>query len=132
MQSFENIYHTEKYQEYRQQYIKKVFQSQYRKETEMLPLEAGFILESTEYSAYEKGSEYPRHTAYEQALVSPDKTVVNKWQLCDDHDFTSFTQVFTHSDGRLYLIYKEDLYGYSVLRLSDRKETRTRRGGKLY
>lgn len=122
MTSFENIYHTEKYQERRREYISKVFQPQNKRETERLPLEAGFILESTEYSIYENGSEHRGLTAYEQALISPYKSVVHKWQLCDSHDFTSFTQIFTHSDGRLYLIYKEELYGYSVLRLSDRKE----------
>ena len=122
MTSFENIYHSEKYQTYRQEYISKVLLPQNKRKMEKLPLEAGFILESTEYSIYENGSEYPKLTAYEQTLISPDKSVVLKWQLCDSHDFTSFTQIFTHSDGRLYLIYKEDLYGYSVLRLSDRKE----------
>lgn len=122
MTSFENIYHTQKYQEHRQRYISKIFMPHNKRETEKLPLEAGFILESTEYSLYENNSERPNLTAYEQTLVSPDKSVVLRWQLCDDHDFTSFTQIFTHSDGRLYLIYKEALYGYSVLRLSDRKE----------
>lgn len=122
MTSFENIYHTEKYQERRQEYISKILLPQNKRETERAPLEAGFILESTEYCAYENGSERRGLNAYEQALISPDKSVVHKWQLCDSHDFTSFTQIFTHSDGRLYLIYKEDLYGYSVLRLSDRKE----------
>ncbi|MGN0639145.1 MAG: hypothetical protein ACI4J0_12310 [Huintestinicola sp.] len=121
MTSFENIYHTEKYQKHRQQYIDKIFLPRNKREREKLPLEAGFSLESTEYSVFEKDSKYPSLTAYEQSLVSPDKSVVLRWQLCDDHDFTSFTRIFTHSDGRLYLIYKEDLYGYSVLRLSDRK-----------
>lgn len=122
MTSFENIFHSEKYQKLRQQYIDKAFKPQNRRETIKLPLEAGFILESTEYLAYENGSEHPDLTAYEQSLISPDKSIVHKWQLCDCHDFTSFTQIFTHSDGRLYLIYKEELYGYSVLRLSDKKE----------
>ncbi|MBP0956575.1 MAG: hypothetical protein J5997_04315 [Oscillospiraceae bacterium] len=122
MTSFENIYHTEKYRKRRQEYINRVFLPQNKTETEKVPLEAGFVLESTEYSAYDNSSEHPHLTAYEQTLFSPDKTAVLRWQLCDSHDFTSFTQVFTHSDGRLYLIYKEDLYGYSVLRLSDRKE----------
>lgn len=122
MTSFENIFHNENYRKYRQEYIDRIFLPQNKKETEKLPLEAGFILESTEYSIYENSSENPTLKAYEQALISPDKSTVHKWQLCDDHDFTSFTQIFTHSDGRLYLIYKEDLYGYSVLRLSDRKE----------
>lgn len=122
MSSFENIYHTQKYREYRQQYISKVFKAQNKKDTEKLPLEAGFILESTEYSFFDNGSENKSLTAYEQKLISPDKSVVLRWQLCDSHDFTSFTQIFTHSDGKQYFIYKEDLYGYSVLRLSDRKE----------
>ena len=77
MTSFENIYHTEKYQERRREYISKVFQPQNKRETERLPLEAGFILESTEYSIYENGSEHRGLTAYEQSLISPDKSVVH-------------------------------------------------------
>lgn len=113
MTCFENIYYTETYQAQRKDFSKMVFKSENKNTSESFALEAGFILRSTEYSIDNK-------TGYEQALFSPDGSEILRWELCDSHDFTIFTQIFTHSDRHLYLIYKEDLYGYSVLRLSDR------------
>lgn len=118
MTSFENIYFTKEYQSERNSYLSGMIVPENKCGTEKYPLDAGFFLQSTEYTL-KQGSK--NKTAYEQSLFSPDGTKIHTWQIADSHDFTSFTQIFTHSDRMLYLIYKEDLYGYSVLRLSDRK-----------
>lgn len=117
---FENIYHTKEYQSQRNDYLSGIVAPENKVETEKIPLDAGFFLMSTEYTFKKQGN--ISKTAYEQSLISPDGTKIHSWQIADSHDFTDFAAIFTHSDSRLYFIYKEDLYGYSVLRLSDRKE----------
>ena len=120
MTSFENIYYTKEYQSQRNDYLSGIIVPENKGETEKIPLDAGFFLLSTEYILKKQGN--ISKTAYEQSLLSPDGTKLHSWQIADSHDFTDFSAIFAHSDSRLYFIYKEDLYGYSVLRLSDRKE----------
>ncbi|MBP1545292.1 MAG: hypothetical protein J6A37_01665 [Oscillospiraceae bacterium] len=115
MSEYKNIYNTDYYQNHRNNTISFLFNEQNKKSSETLELNAEFTLKSTEYTSSDL------KTAYLQELISPDGTVFFSWHLLDNHDFTDFTQIFTHSDKKLYLIYKEDLYGYSVLRISDRK-----------
>ena len=116
MTSFENIYYTKEYQSQRNDYLSGIIVPENKGETEKIPLDAGFFLLSTDYILKKQGN--ISKTAYEQSLLSPDGTKLHSWQIADSHDFTDFSAIFAHSDSRLYFIYKEDLYGYSVLRLN--------------
>ena len=52
-------------------------------------------------------------------LFSSEGRAVFEYNINYDDDFGSFTAVFESTEGERYFIFKEDLYGYSVLRLSD-------------
>ena len=55
----------------------------------------------------------------EEKEISYGGNEVHSWFLYDNQDFLTFSDVIVHSDGEKYFIYKECLYGYSVLRLGD-------------
>lgn len=54
-------------------------------------------------------------------LCSPSGEVILSYRMYDN-DVLSFEDIISHSDGKEYYVYKENLYGYSVLSLEDKKQ----------
>lgn len=68
-----------------------------------------------------KSIEYKECGVYKQILLDMEGNEIYSWYVYGGYDFLNFSNVIEHSDGEKYFIFKECLYGYSVIRLSDRK-----------
>lgn len=105
-----NVYHTPQYQAYRQR-CAFVFAEPYRS---ALPgkteeLSEGYSVRTDYYTGH---LEYQIRAARHQLLDSGGQ-VVYTW---DNLDFDGeFCTLISHANGNHYLIFREDLYGYSVL-----------------
>lgn len=51
----------------------------------------------------------------EYALFDTHKTQIKSWRCIDDR--AEFFSLIRHADGKFYLVFRQDLYGYSVLEL---------------
>jgi len=59
-------------------------------------------------------------TSSETVLFAPSGAEVYRWRNLDDDG--EFTEIIHHSDGRLYLLFRIDLYGYGVYDLTGQRE----------
>ena len=105
-----NVYHTPQYQAYRQE-CAFVFSEEHRSslpgKTELLS--EGYSVRTDYYTGQGR---YQLHAARHQLLDSGGQ-VVYTW---DNLDFDGeFCKLISHANGRRYLVFREDLYGYSVL-----------------
>lgn len=105
-----NVYHTPQYQAYRRK-CAVVFSEEYRStlpgKTEELP--GGYSVCSDYYMGH---LQYQIRAARHQLLDNRGQ-VVYTW---DNLDFDGeFCTLIVHANGKRYLIFREDLYGYSVL-----------------
>lgn len=67
--------------------------------------------------SYAKGN---RMQMSENEVLNEAGETVYRYRTADDDG--EFAKIIAHRDGEEYLIFRIDLYGYSVLRLSDKKE----------
>ena len=109
-----NVYHTPQYQAYRRK-CGFVFSEEYRStlpgKTQALP--GGYSVR-TGYYTYTGHLQYQIRAARHQLLDSGGK-VVYTW---DNLDFDGeFCSLIAHANENHYLIFREDLYGYSVLEM---------------
>lgn len=58
--------------------------------------------------------------ASESCLLDPDGQVAYTWQNL--HDDGDFRRLIPHKNGSLYLVFRRDLYGYSVLEVETGRE----------
>lgn len=105
-----NVYHTPQYQAYRQE-CAFVFSEEHRSslpgKTELLS--EGYSVRTDYYTGQGR---YQLHAARHRLLDSGGQ-VVYTW---DNLDFDGeFCKLISHANGRRYLVFREDLYGYSVL-----------------
>lgn len=105
-----NVYHTPQYQAYRQE-CAFVFSEEHRSslpgKTELLS--EGYSVRTDYYTGQGR---YQLHAARHQLLDSGGQ-VVYTW---DNLDFDGeFCKLISHANGRRYLVFREDLYGYSVV-----------------
>ena len=115
--NLENAYDAEAFEKYKEYYVE-CFREENISEEEEKEISFGYRIKSVTYIMPQKGYEL---YAYKQYLYDAKGEEVCTWFVYDTHDFLNFSDVFMHSDGEKYFIYKECLYGYSVLRLSDLK-----------
>lgn len=112
MNCHENIYYTEAYRRHLAE-LEYIFDGKYLKDTEERSLSEGFFLEYENYSDN-------KISAGILTLKDPCGQEIFNTKAYDSRCI-QVSELFTHSDGRKYLFYCEDLYGYSVLRLEGRK-----------
>lgn len=112
---FDNACVTGEFDKYKS-YYEEIFRKGDIKEQEEKEISLGYRVKSVTYILQKMGRELP---AYKQYLITPEGEEVHSWFLYDDHDFLTFVDIIVHSDGEKYFVYKECLYGYSVLRLRD-------------
>lgn len=115
--NLENAYDTEAFEKYKEYYVE-CFREENISEEEEKEISFGYRIKSVTYTTQKKGYEL---YAYKQYLLDTQGEEIYDWILYDTHDFLNFSNVVLHSDGEKYFIFKECLYGYSVLRLSDFK-----------
>lgn len=107
---YDNIYFTKEYQDSLKKCGKAV--SGECSEEYSIDLDLGYSLWCGRYRTGNDGF-------YRCRLFSPEGKAVFEYNINYDDDFGSFTAVFGSTEGERYFFFKEDLYGYSVLRLSD-------------
>ena len=115
--NLENAYDTEAFEKYKEYYVE-CFREENISEEEEKEISFGYRIRSITYTTQKKG--YELYT-YKQYLLDAQGREIYDWNLFDNHDFLNFSDVILHSDGEKYFIFKECLYGYSVLHLSDLK-----------
>ena len=105
-----NVYHTPQYQAYRQE-CAFVFSEEHRSslpgKTELLS--EGYSVRTDYYTGQGR---YQLHAARHRLLDSGGQVVYTWDNINDDGEFY---QLIPHANGNHYLIFREDLYGYSVL-----------------
>ena len=105
-----NVYHTPQYQAYRQE-CAFVFSEEHRSslpgKTELLS--EGYSVRTDYYTGQGR---YQLHAARHRLLDSGGQVVYTWDNINDDGEFY---RLFPHANGNHYLVFREDLYGYSVL-----------------
>lgn len=54
------------------------------------------------------------------SLSDDTKRIIHQWKSFDND--AVFEKIITHQNGNNYLVYREELYGYTVFDLTNRKE----------
>lgn len=107
-----NVAYTEAYRAYRREQ-EAVFSPGYLQNTETVTLSPHFELLKRRY--FGKVGEFWLH-ANDNQLLDKEKAVLYTWRnLNNDGEFCKIIQ---HQDGSEYMIFRTDLYGYSVLHLA--------------
>ena len=107
-----NAAYTKEYITYRR-HQEAVFNSNFFKSEEIVTLSSHYRLRSRSYAGYV--GEYHLHAA-EHELLDLSGRVLYTYRNLDDS--AEFHRIIEHSDGGSYLIFRTDLYGYSVLDLT--------------
>lgn len=111
-----NIAYTEEYLAERKRQSA-VYCPDYLQHEKQVPLSDGYMLNKRSYMG--KVGEYTRN-ATENDLLNAAGVVVYTYQnLNDDGDFC---KIIEHRDGSSYMVFRCDLYGYSVLNLATLQE----------
>lgn len=111
-----NVYHTPQYQAYRQE-CAFVFDEMYcsPRPGQTEALSEGWSV----YTAYYLGQRRYQIRAARHQLLDSGGQVIYIWDNINDDG--EFYQLIAHSNGNHYLIFREDLYGYSVLEVESGK-----------
>jgi hypothetical protein len=112
-----NIAYSNEYQEYRKTFDY-VFQDKYRTEIEEIPLTDGNHILRISYfndESYEC-SQYPVHTSQTEVYDNNFNKVA---EFRNINHSVNFYSVVEHSNGKNYLIFSIDLYGYSNMNLEN-------------
>ncbi|MDR2007043.1 MAG: hypothetical protein LBP78_07370 [Acidaminococcales bacterium] len=107
-----NIAYTAEYRQQREQ-RGAIFSGGYHKSTETLTLAYGYSAARRHYYGKIGGCNI---TASETVLMDSSDAEIYRWRNLDDGG--DFAEMIRHSDGRLYLIFRIDLYGYGVYDLA--------------
>lgn len=106
-----NIYHTSYYQEYHRKQEKIIFKN-FENEN-ITKLENNYYIISKNYSNVKDDIHYRGSI---NTLYNTKNEEVFKWTNIDNNNNTTY--YFKHSNNNEYLIYHEDLYGYSIIDLN--------------
>lgn len=105
-----NIAYTKRYTAFRQKYSEIFSSGHYSEKWENITqLTDGFSVHSWVYAEKREGAIY---SASENELLDKEGANIYTWQNLDDDG--EFFTLFCHSNGRHYLIFRCELYGYSV------------------
>ena len=103
-----NAAYTEKYKQYLNFFIP-LFTFHYFKGKEEIPLSDGYILIINEYAGEIDGL----NLCGCECLLKFNRKIIANWRSVDNS--SDFYKIIKHSNGKKYLIFRQDLYGYSVL-----------------
>ena len=110
-----NIAYTPEYQAQRQKWAA-VFAPENLQDTEEFTFEGGYAL--TRHNYFCKIEEY--HITGSETIVVLEGEEIYRWRNTDNSG--EFVELIRHSNGRSYLLFRIDLYGYGVFDLTDRKD----------
>ena len=113
-----NYYGTDKYYEDMEEYEKRIFSKMVFDEAERVrELEDGYSVKYYYYADEENC--LPGHAPLDGEIcrLCKNEEVIFEWKNTDGR--SRVAEIVHHSDGKDYFIFDEDLYGYSVLDLSD-------------
>lgn len=111
----ENIYHTEKYRIKREKFLRFISPEYYRN-SETKNLGNGYTLTADKYSEKIGSDIY----AAARLHLKKDGAEIYTFDDIGWHAI-SFSFILNHSDGKEYFIFREELCGFSVLRIEDMK-----------
>ena len=114
MNEFDNIYHTDEYRRFMVQKEENI--SDLCREERTIRLDIGYSLWVGEF-AHRSGSD----CSYRCRLFSPEGKMIYGYTFYYSSFHETAVQVLSAPEG-LYFFYTEELYGYSVLRLSDMEQ----------
>lgn len=111
-----NVYHTAQYQDCRHEYAF-LFSEKYRarRPSQKKELDGGYFLRSDYY-----GSENPYYHVSRHCLLDAEGKMVYTWDNINNDG--EFAALIAHANGTHYLVFREDLYGYSVLEVETGRE----------
>ena len=112
-----NVAYTDDYLNKREKMIAAVIRPENVTDTETIAAEGEYSRTVICYGTMVDGL---RYSCSHNKVYDQNGMLIHEYTSLYDHSF--FCTPVTHSDGRRYLAYKEDLYGYSVLNL-ETKET---------
>lgn len=110
--NMENVAYSQDYSRYRQEKTV-VFHARNMLREETIMLSSGYQLKRQYYQG-----EVGNYTLYatENTLLDKSAAVVYRWQNL--YNTGEFCKIIEHSNGNQYMIFRSDLYGYSVLDLA--------------
>lgn len=116
MNDLKNAAYTDKYKE-QCTFYNPLFSDEYKKEVEELTLPYGYYILKTSYA----GSVHNCNLSGNKCILyDVNKEQLHSWKNYDDE--CSFETLIEHTDGNKYLVYRQELYGYTVFNLTDKKE----------
>jgi len=104
-----NIAYTKEYLDAREVAIAAVIRSENIADTTNEPPDDGYIQNTIHYETEINGI---RHLGGSNKIYDSDNALIHEY-ICLNTN--SLCALIAHSNGRKYFVYKEDLYGYSVL-----------------
>lgn len=114
MTNLSNIAYSSEYIDYRNEIINTVFNEKNKKGEEII--EEDSLMLKVDYYFFEKNKKY--YCAYTKVYNKEKILLHNYFNLYDQH---FFCKLIKHSNEHNYLVYKEDLYGYSVFEIDTNK-----------
>lgn len=111
-----NVAYTPEYREYRKKYDK-LFHSDYFVEEEISSLSDDLFLKSRYYQGTLEGCNMYMS---ENMLMNYSDQVIYTYRNIDDA--AEFSTLISHSNGKKYLIFRTELYGYSVFDIEEKKD----------
>ncbi|MDR2904192.1 MAG: hypothetical protein LBU77_06775 [Clostridiales bacterium] len=116
MSDMTNIAYTPEYQAERER-VKAVFTPENLQDVETIPLLNGYSVTRRSYYRLVGNSGWG---ASESIFYDSAGQKIYEWYSADDD--AEFVTMFTHSNGRDYVLFRIDLYGYGVYDLTDKKD----------
>lgn len=114
--ALKNAAYSDKYKEEKEHY-KSLFLEKNRKESEDIILSYGYKITKNNYA----GKINDRNLQGNCCTLSDNtERVIHQWKSFDDD--ADFEKIVTHQNGNHYLVYRQDLYGYTVFDLTNHKE----------
>lgn len=109
--SFENVY--EKCMQHNSRYDY-IFSGEYEEDTKEYDAGCGYTLRTTDYHAVDRNSGTELHITVLKGVLLKDGEEIFSYRAYDGSPKNA-AQVIRHSSGREYFLFKENLYGMSVL-----------------
>ena len=104
---------TTKYKEYQEEFLP-LFKTENLSKKEQLQLSGTYNISIEKYSA--KIGKYNRRGS--RSFFFKGEEFIKEWYCIDDD--AQFYSLIIHKNGREYLVFRQDLYGYSVLDIEKR------------
>lgn len=112
----ENAAYSDQYQNGFKQY-EALFLDENKKEVETIILSDEYKIRKTNYAGRVSDRNLDGHSCI---LFDKEDNVIHSWKSFDSD--ADFEKIITHQNKNNYLVYRQELYGYTVFDLTNRKE----------